>query len=124
MKRLRKNSFRHAVAIVSVVVGLGGAFIAAVVVRDARDRLSGMLLLDIGEAWLVVECGRNGHLMCATLVLLPCDPDVRAVHLRLLFRGRPFDGDFQKRLWVVTSFRRSALFTGSASSQGSCGCRG
>ena len=58
-KRLRKNADtqtrRHAVAIVVMVVGLGGALIAANIARDARDWLSGGLLLNIRETRLVVE---------------------------------------------------------------------
>ena len=81
---------RHAVAIMVMVVGLSGALVAAVIARDARDWLSGGLLLDIRETRLVIEGGGNGHLVRAALLLLPCGPDI--VDL-LLFRGRPFDGD-------------------------------
>ena len=64
---------RHAVAIVVMVVGLGGVLVPAVIARDARDWLSGGLLLNIRETRLVVEGGGNGHLMRAALLLLPCD---------------------------------------------------
>jgi hypothetical protein len=82
---------RHAVAIVVAVVGLGGALVAAVVARDARDGLRGGLLLHVRETRLVVERSRNGHLMGAALLLLPCGPDV--VDLLWLFRGLLFDGE-------------------------------
>ena len=67
------------------------ALVASVVARDARDWLSGGLLLNIRETQLGVEAGGNGHLMGAALLLLPCGPDV--VDLLLLFRGWLFDGD-------------------------------
>ena len=81
---------RHAVAIVVVVVGLGGAFVAAVVARDARDGLGGGQLVNVRETWLVVKRSRNSHLVRAALLFLPCCPDI--IDLLLLFRSHPFDG--------------------------------
>src|SRR5258706_889157 len=67
---------RHAVAIVVAVVGLGGALVAAVVGRYARERLGGGHPLDVCETRLIVKGSRNRHLLRAALLLLPCGPDI------------------------------------------------
>ena len=78
---------RHAVAIVIMVVGLGGALVAAVVARDARDRLGRGLLLNVRETRLVVEGSGNGHLLRAALLLFPCGPDIINLLLRRFLDG-------------------------------------
>ena len=78
---------RHAMAIMVVVVSLGGALVA-IVARDARDRLGRGLLLNVRETRLVVEGSGNGHLLRAALLLFPCGPDI--VNLLL---GRLLDGN-------------------------------
>ena len=82
---------RHAVAIMVAVVGLGGALVAAVVARDARERLGRGHPLDVRETRLIVKGSGHGHLLRATLLLLPCGPDI--VDLLLLLRGRLLDGN-------------------------------
>ena len=67
---------RHAVAIVVMVVSLGGALVAAVVARDARDGLGRGLLLNVRETRLVVHRSGNGHLVRAALLLFPSGPDI------------------------------------------------
>ena len=82
---------RHPVAIMVAVFGLGGALVAAVVAGDARERLGGRHPLDVRETRLIVKGSRNGHLLRAALLLLPCGPDI--VDLLLLLHGRLLDGD-------------------------------